>query len=347
MAVGSGNADDETPEGHRIIFNAQDTPRRPSVSTTLRDRREECGLDIRHVAQTLRIRPAVLIAIEDGKFDQLPGPAYAVGFVRSYSAYLGLDAEALVLRFKAEASEMASKPDLNFPLPLGDRRVPTGPILIICVLLAVLTYGGWYYYFGGRDQMTAFVPGVPERLHNLLAPQPPPAPVSGPVTAQPAMPASPAETAPTTAAVAPVAAAAESDGTPPIENRPDTALVVPNPPALPDIAAPKPVEPEKAPAEGSYGSTDNDSRVVLHATADSWVEVRDSHSNLLFSRVLKPGERYNAPNEPGLTLIAGNAGGLNITVDGTNIPAIGELGHVARNVSLDPDRLLGAHAHAN
>jgi cytoskeleton protein RodZ len=288
----------------------------------------------------------VLIAIEDGKFDQLPGPAYAVGFVRAYSTYLGLDAEALVLRFKAETAEMAGKPDLNFPLPLGDRRVPTGPILIICVLLAALTYGGWYYYFGGRDQMTAFVPGVPERLHNLLAPQPaspPQVPVSAPVIAPPVTPVSPAEAAPTTTAAAPQ----DSDGTPPVESRSVTPLVAPNPPALPDIAAPKPVDPEKAPPEGSYGSPENDSRVVLHATADSWVEVRDGHSNLLFSRVLKPGERYNAPNEPGLTLIAGNAGGLNITVDGTNIPAIGEIGHVARNVSLDPDRLLGAHAHAN
>ena len=316
----------------------------------MRDRREECGLDIDHVAQTLRIRPAVLTAIEDGNFDQLPGPAYAVGFVRSYSTYLGLDAEALVLRFKAETAEMAGKPNLNFPLPIGDRRVPTIPILIICVLLAVLTYGGWYYYFGGRDQMTALAPSVPERLRGLLKSEPA-APIAPAETAPVAVTVlSQTVTAPTAPGTAPALASpatTESDGTPPVENRPGIPPVVAGIPPLPDIAAPKSADSDKTPAEGSYGSTENDSRVVLHATADSWVEVRDGHSNLLFSRVLKPGERYNAPNEPGLTLIAGNAGGLNITVDGTNIPAIGETGRVARNVSLDPDRLLGAHTHAN
>ena len=35
-------------------------------------------------------------AIEEGRFEELPGAAYAVGFVRSYATYLGLDAEALV-----------------------------------------------------------------------------------------------------------------------------------------------------------------------------------------------------------------------------------------------------------
>ena len=318
----------------------------------MRDRREECGLDIDHVAQTLRIRPAVLTAIEDGNFDQLPGPAYAVGFVRSYSTYLGLDAEALVLRFKAETAEMASKPNLNFPLPIGDRRVPTVPILIICVLLAVLTYGGWYYYFGGRDQMTALAPSVPERLRGLLKSEP--ATSGAPVEAVPVVTAQtapisalPLPTAPATPPALASSATTESDGTPPVENRAGVPPAVASIPPLPDIAAPKSADSDKTPAEGSYGATESDSRVVLHATADSWIEVRDGHSNLLFSRVLKPGERYNAPNEPGLTLIAGNAGGLNITVDGANIPAIGETGRVARNVSLDPDRLLGAHTHAN
>ena len=43
----------------------------------------------------------------------------------------------------------------------------------------------------------------------------------------------------------------------------------------------------------------------------------------------------------------GNAGGIDITVDGMEAPHIGDLGRVARNVSLDPDHLLGAVTHAN
>jgi cytoskeleton protein RodZ len=376
MAVRKHWPDDETPEVPDNVIEAPMTPRRTSVSDVLRARRIECGLEVSHVVQVLRIRQPVLIAIENGQFDQLPGAAYAVGFVRSYSTYLGLDAEALVLRFKAETEEASRRPALEFPLPIRDSRVPTGPLLIICVLLAVIVYGGWYYFIAKPGQLAGIVPGVPERLHRLLetpAPQPaPPAPIQtaaapvaaapqtvapiiapAPVTAQPNATATPAaNTAPTAAAVPSAAAPAMTqqqvavDGVPPVDRLP--AATPAAPPASPDLTQPAVSGDTAKPAnDGSYGAPDGSVRVVLRATSDSWIQVRDKTSNLLFTRVLKPGEHYNVPNEQGLTMIAGNAGGLDITVDGMNVAKIGEAGRVARNVSLDPDRLLGAPTHVN
>jgi cytoskeleton protein RodZ len=139
------------------------------------------------------------------------------------------------------------------------------------------------------------------------------------------------------------------DGVPPVENKPGAAPVVAALPPAPDLTQPTVAagDAPKAPGDTSYGAPDGQARVVLHATADSWVQVRDKGSNLLFTRVLKPGEHYNVPNQQGLTLVAGNAGGLDITVDGMEAPHIGDTGRVARNVSLDPDHLLGAVTHAN
>ena len=372
MAVRKQRADGDMPGGPDNVIEAPMTPRRVSVSDMLRNRRIECGLDVDYVAEILRIRPAVLVAIEKGEFDQLPGPAYAVGFVRSYATYLGLDAEALVIRFKNETTEVARRPHLEFPLPIRDSRVPTGPLLIICILLAVITYGGWYYLSSKPDQMAGMVPTVPERLQRLLAmpaphkdseaPAPagpqsqPPAPASvaspdavtapsgqvAPIVASPAV--VPPPPAPTT-----TAQGTAVDGVPPVENKAgSTTANVASLPATPDLAQP-PVNGDaaKPPGDASYGAPDGQARVVLHAIADSWVQVRDKGSNLLFTRVLKSGEHYNVPNQPGLTLIAGNAGGLDITVDGMNAPSIGEAGRVARNVSLDPDHLLGTQTHAN
>jgi cytoskeleton protein RodZ len=373
MAVRKQRADGDMPGAPDNVIEAPMTPRRLSVSDMLRNRRVECGLDVDYVAQILRIRPAVLVAIEKGEFDQLPGPAYAVGFVRSYATYLGLDAEALVIRFKNETTAVARRPHLEFPLPIRDSRVPTGPLLIICILLAIITYGGWYYLSSKPDQMAGMVPTVPERLQRLLAMPAPhkdneaPAPAAAPQSQPPAAPVSTASSeavtvpppqvavtaAPPAAVSQPPAPTATQptvvDGVPPVENRPGaTAANVASLPATPDLAQP-PVSGDaaKPPGDASYGAPDGQARVVLHAIADSWVQVRDKASNLLFTRVLKSGERYNVPNQPGLTLIAGNAGGLDITVDGMNAPSIGEAGRVARNVSLDPDHLLGTQAHAN
>jgi cytoskeletal protein RodZ len=157
-----------------------------------------------------------------------------------------------------------------------------------------------------------------------------------------------AVTAPAAPAPAPVTAQQQVavDGVPPVDRLP--AATPAATPASPDLTQPAVSGDTAKPAnDGSYGAPDGAARVVLRATSDSWIQVRDKTSNLLFTRVLKPGEHYNVPNEQGLTMIAGNAGGLDITVDGMNVAKIGEAGRVARNVSLDPDRLLGAQPHVN
>src|SRR3569833_594953 len=218
MAVRNRRAEEDTPSVHSNVIEAPITPRRLSVSESLRGRRIECGLDVDYVAQILKIRPATLVAIENGMFDELPGPAYAVGFVRSYATYLGLDAEALVVCFKSETSEIARRPQLEFPLPIRDSRVPTGPLLVICVLLAGLTYAGWYYFSSTPDQLAGVMPAVPDRLLHLLKVPPPAKPGS-----EPAAPAV-APTAP------PVPAAAEA--TAPEAAPPPAATPAPAVPAV-------------------------------------------------------------------------------------------------------------------
>jgi hypothetical protein len=61
---------------------------------------------------------------------------------------------------------------------------------------------------------------------------------------------------------------------------------------------------------------------------------------LLLTRVLKPGEVYYAANEPGLSMVVGNAGGLDVLVDGKETARLGAVGQVMKNVSLDAARLL-------
>ena len=112
-------------------------------------------------------------------------------------------------------------------------------------------------------------------------------------------------------------------------------LVIPSPPVIPQTAA---VPGARTPR--IYGENNGDSRIVLRATQDSWVQVRDRDEALLLTRVLRIGDSYRVPNQDGLTLLTGNAGGIDIEVDGTRVPALGPVGSVRRQIVLDPDRLL-------
>lgn len=56
-------------------------------------------------------------------------------------------------------------------------------------------------------------------------------------------------------------------------------------------------------------------------------------------RIFRTGDTYKVPDEKSLTLMTGNAGAIEIAVDGRVVPAIGPFGAVRRDVALDPERL--------
>ena len=81
------------------------------------------------------------------------------------------------------------------------------------------------------------------------------------------------------------------------------------------------------------------SRITIVAIVDSWVEIRDGGGALLLTRLLKAGDSYLVPDQPGLKMHTGNAGGLRLEVDGKTAPPIGPKGAVRRDVALDPEAL--------
>lgn len=143
-----------------------------TVGATLRSRREERGEDLRYVSQVLRIRFPYLKALEDGLIDDLPGPTYAVGFVRTYADHLDLNAEALVARFKEEVKDLNSRTDLHFPSPLPEGKIPSGAILLVAVLLAGLVYGAWIYLSSKDQQVAEIVPQLPSRISDIIKGKP-------------------------------------------------------------------------------------------------------------------------------------------------------------------------------
>jgi cytoskeleton protein RodZ len=236
----------------------------------------------------------------------LPGAAYALGFIRAYAQHLGLDADAVLARFKEESVDLTARPDLSLPVPLGERSLPGAAMLLVALILALCGYGTWYYLSTGERSRPERVTAVPADLR-------PPGEIQ-PGAAPPRMATQGRSTAPP--APAGLAGAGSVPG----------AAVPPALGATPVSAAPPAAIAGQVP-------------VTITAVRDCWVQVRGADDAIVFSRVLKAGETYKVPSRSGLFLRTGNAGALQIDVGGKPVPSIGGIGILRRKVALDPSAL--------
>jgi len=377
-----------------------------SVGQRLRLLREEKGLELRQISETLRIRYPYLEAIENSSFNDLPGPTYALGFVKAYAEHLGLDSDEIVELFKIEQLGLNSKTELVFPSPLSEGKVPSAAILAVSVLLALVAYCGWAYFLANDEQVAEIVPPLPEQLSEsskVIKPKMMPvnelpntqntgtgssetqAPQSNQLpNTQNTGTGSPGTQAPQSTDKKNTLSSEQKIDNP--NSMPDTttsepqpqnntivppdgdaeevAAVIPNEPQtdtqdpqslqvseettmLPDEATEQESLPKIAAKREAktYGDESGGGRVVIRATGSTWVEIRDQlKGEVLLTRLLYAGDRYLMPNRDGLVMLTGNAGGLEISVDGEVVPSIGPSGAVRRNIPLDPNALIEGRA---
>jgi cytoskeleton protein RodZ len=121
------------------------------VGTTLRTARERLGLSREALAQRTRIGHAFVQAIEENRFDRLPGGIVARGFLRALARELGLDPEPLVQQFIEDTSPPSAADHAQPPAPAGARAAPEldtpepGRTLGTTLVLAVVLVAGFAY----------------------------------------------------------------------------------------------------------------------------------------------------------------------------------------------------------
>lgn len=169
------------------------------VGEELREARNALGVSLEDAAAQLRINKRYLQALEEGRVKDLPGAAYAVGFVRSYATALGLDPDEAVRRFRDVSGTAVTKSgDLVFPEPVPRRGIPTGVLAALGLALAMGGYIAWYQWSGRGERVVDAVPPLPPRLERAaegpvtqetppapVVEPPAPAPVPAPVAAPP------------------------------------------------------------------------------------------------------------------------------------------------------------------
>jgi cytoskeleton protein RodZ len=292
-----------------------------TVGQDLRAARLRRGDDLATVSKVLKIRKDHLEALEEDRLDALPGRTYAVGFVRSYADYLGLDTAQCVERYKAEIagrSDSNGTPQVTVIDEDEHRRLPQGWKIIATVGVLLMLYGIYYLISSASSMFSqpATPPPPSQMAPKPLAAHVTPHPVALPLPA-PAMTAPPS-----TAAAAPSA-----------QQPPGAA-----PTATPATTAPAPEVP--LPVGTVYGQQNHNARVVLRIHVATRILVQGPDGIVYMNRTLNPGDTYQVPNKVGVTLTTTNAGAVELDLDGQSMGYAGQGAGVAEAISLDPQSIV-------
>ena len=261
------------------------------VGQELAAAREARGLALADVAQQLKFAPRQLEALEQERFEALPGATFARGMVRSYARLLKLDPEPLVERIAGrcevpDANRLAAR--YHQPVPFSDagRRSTFVYLGMTAGVLVLVGAVAWQWHLERSSASLAKAPKKAATTVAKAAPretaprevQPHPAPV---IPAQPA------------AVVVPVA---------PEKPRPVVAApTVPPAPATTAVDKPKVVS-------GAH-------RLVVRTEAEAWIEIKDSSDRMLVSSLNPPGSERVVRGRPPYSLVIGNASNVRITYD--------------------------------
>ena len=115
------------------------------IGSTLKDARLSYGRSVKDISEQLRISVDFLTKPEASAFDELPAPAYVIGFLRSYGRCVGLAPDLLVARYMAVTEGEGSKPNYKTPMSTQPPQRSAPAVASMLVLFALMAYGGWFW----------------------------------------------------------------------------------------------------------------------------------------------------------------------------------------------------------
>jgi cytoskeleton protein RodZ len=98
------------------------------------------GIELREIAEDSKIGMTYLQAFEDDRFDILPAPVFAKGFLRQYANYVGLDPEEVVNFYLSAAQLDQERAEEDLEAHAAPRRTDAPKVagLVIGLVVAVL-----------------------------------------------------------------------------------------------------------------------------------------------------------------------------------------------------------------
>lgn len=274
----------------------------------LRTAREAKDLSLNQVEAATRIRQKYLAALESGDWEELPGEVAGRGFLRNYATFLGLDPAEALNRLgtpSADTDPVARTTEaVNGPravdyrpmdLDLWEDRTRSmrwvGIGLIAGVLLILGLTGGWLWSTN------------PQFLAGLFA-APAPAPTLEPVAESATATVTSAPTTAFRITATPSSAIFTLPTPTPTATRVSTRQPTPTPPSLPQLI-----------------------ELVADARQRAWMRVTTDGA-VVFEQILEAGAQETWQAQQNLVVRTGNAGGIEVTVNGEVQGALGNFGAI-------------------
>ncbi|MBW1733547.1 MAG: helix-turn-helix domain-containing protein [Deltaproteobacteria bacterium] len=304
------------------------------LGAILRNKREEMGLSHAQISERIKLRPHFLQALENEDWDSLPSPAFVKGFIRSYARALGLAEDGLIALYQ----EITPQPH-EVPVPAGAQEGRGKKRLAFYIILLVACCVAAYAVFTWWRGLSPTEKGTVEHREQVQAPEGPAEPKAVqsvpkedrgiPVSeSEPAQVLPEAENPALTEAPPSVpelvpqgeASAPEQAEEPPVVEEEEVSTEQASSPASePDLseASPPPATEKKA--------------LVLKALVKerTWVRVRADNEKPK-EYILAPNSRHRWQADRGFDLLIGNAGGIELELNGKKMPPLGKQGQVVR-----------------
>lgn len=120
------------------------------VGDIFREKRKELNLSLKEAENATSIRSAYLEAIEEGQIQEYISGVYALGFMKQYGQFLGLDVEEMIRDNPSSFRMAPEKHDFNYGIGTLEVRGSMGggvkwlPNVIWAAAAVLILTGAWY-----------------------------------------------------------------------------------------------------------------------------------------------------------------------------------------------------------
>lgn len=300
----------------------------------LKQARLDKGLSIEEITEESKISRDVLIAIEAEDLDKLPDPVFVRGFLKSYAEMVGADASAVVNMYRtklgddeprvvsvAQKAQKAQEEQAGVEIKPAPKSAPgkSGVLLLLLLFAGIVVGSLWLMTSSkkGDDMPPAAVAEQP--LAETTAVE----------TTETGQPGNLEKDVPVTAAQTPVEKELQKESAEPVsvketketETEPLAASnTVASVESAVDVSESSEISQEAALPRSKY-------KLNISCTDKTWMKIIVDKGNPR-EYLLPAGGKLELDAETGYNVLIGNAGGVNLLLNGDRVKVPGKTGQV-------------------